>query len=507
VFHASGLAKERVVVAGDFRQLPPIVQTEQEAIFRELGYDVFARAGITNGVENEETPPRLVMLQQQYRMDDKICHLVSAPFYRGKLFTAADRPATNGPHLPAPFTKGLTLIDTSSISPFTTRNAFKSHLNLMHALVIRNLLFHLNANECFRDGRGANAIGVCSPYAAQTKLLHAVADGHGWTKFLRVSTAHRFQGDERETMIVDLVDSIGEINAGIFLQANHLDSSGAKLFNVAFSRAKENLIVVGNLQFLDQKLPGDAILRGLLYDLQRNGETINARDVLALYPINDDLERFGTCLPLDPETSRTGLFKEAEFWKTCLLDIARAQKSIVIFSGFITPKRTAEIGDALRHKICSGVRVRCVTRPPASNGGIPVEQGRTALWALEQLGAAVDLRQDIHEKVVVIDGRIVWFGSLNPLPHSNNTSEIMGRIDNTAFAEQIAQLLSLRPNTVRDDHEASFTQKENPACPVCGGWTVVRKGQYGRFLACEQARHWTESLDRPQRARRGSTAS
>ena len=37
LFHAAGLAREKVIVSGDFRQLPPIVQTDEEAILAELG--------------------------------------------------------------------------------------------------------------------------------------------------------------------------------------------------------------------------------------------------------------------------------------------------------------------------------------------------------------------------------------------------------------------------------------------------------------------------------------
>jgi len=32
IWFAAGLAKERIVVCGDFRQLPPIVQTRQQAV-------------------------------------------------------------------------------------------------------------------------------------------------------------------------------------------------------------------------------------------------------------------------------------------------------------------------------------------------------------------------------------------------------------------------------------------------------------------------------------------
>ena len=42
----AGLSKERVVVCGDFRQIPPIVQTSQQAVFDVLGPDVFFCGGI-----------------------------------------------------------------------------------------------------------------------------------------------------------------------------------------------------------------------------------------------------------------------------------------------------------------------------------------------------------------------------------------------------------------------------------------------------------------------------
>jgi len=504
VFHVADLATERVIIAGDPRQLPPIVQTEQRAIFEALGVDIFTGAKIDTAAEDSNN--RVVRLCEQFRMDETICRLVSDTFYGGRIWTSARRSAKQS-RLPSPFSNRLTLIDTSSVSPFTTRNAFGSHLNLMHAIVIRNLLFHLQQHNCLQtDDRTMSALGVCSPYAAQTKLLSAVSVGYGWSTFLRTSTVHGFQGDERETVVVDLVDSVGESRAGLFLQANNWCMSGANLLNVAFSRAKENLIVVGNLHFLDLKLPGDAFLRRFLHEMQGNGNTIDARDVLAMYPIDDDLERLGAQPPLDPETSRTGLFGEKDFWNICPVDLAAAQKSIVIFSGFITQSRTADIGDSLRARIRAGVKVRCVTRGPAYNGGIPVEQGRSALQSLETIGVAIDLRQDIHEKVVVIDGRIVWFGSLNPLSHSSKTSEIMGRVENAAFARQVAQLLSLRPNSSLDEHGESFAEAENPRCAVCGGWSIAMRGKFGRFFSCEAERHWTENVDRPRRGTRKKTS-
>jgi PLD-like domain len=161
------------------------------------------------------------------------------------------------------------------------------------------------------------------------------------------------------------------------------------------------------------------------------------------------------------------------------------------------------IGDLLRRKIAEGVKVRCVTRPPARNGSIPEELGRSALEALEGLGAIVDLRAEIHEKVVLIDGRIAWFGSLNPLPHTARTSELMARVDNTIFAQHLAGLLAIRR---RQGHvwESDGIVAESPRCERCRRWCVLIRGRFGLFFACENSEcEWKQNVDafrRPSQA-------
>jgi phosphatidylserine/phosphatidylglycerophosphate/cardiolipin synthase-like enzyme len=320
-------------------------------------------------------------------------------------------------------------------------------------------------------------------------------------KNLRASTVHGFQGDQRTLLVLDLVDSVGERNAGFFLQAEQLRDSGAKLFNVALSRAQEAILVVANLTFLDAKLPGNAILRGLLHDLQRGGRIIDVRDVLSLYPILEDLKRFGPQPELDLEALRTGLFGGRDFTRLVKLDLTSATKSIVIFSGFVTPARTAAMGNLLRQKIAQGVRVRCVTRPPRYNGSIPEEIGREALKSLEAIGAAVDLRRTIHEKVVLIDDRIAWFGSLNPLSHTAHTSEIMARVENEEVTDQIARMLSARRRSNDDLQSAARGLAENPRCEKCGGWTVLYRSKFGLFFKCESGCDWKQDANRPVRRR------
>jgi hypothetical protein len=501
VFHAAGLATETVVIAGDFQQLPPIIQTKQQSIHAVLGHNVFEEAGISLSSVLQGDVRRLVMLDEQFRMADSICNIVSTAFYDGVLRShhQFQSPAFAEP---PPLMERLILVDASRVWPFTTRNAFNSRLNLMHALAVRNLIRHLGEKDRLYDTEGKCRVGVCTPYAAQAKLIRDVLKAQPLGDAVTASTVHGFQGDERALMILDLVDSVGERNVGIFLQANQLNDSGAKLWNVALSRAQEGLVVIGNLTFLDKKLPSDAILRGLLYDLQRLGRVLDVRDVLALHPILDDLKCYSNQPDLDPECIRTGLFTGRDFSKLCRLDMESAEQSIVIFSAFITPERAAQMGDVLRSKVAEGVKVRCITRPPNRNGSMADELGKTALTALESLGVAIDLRNEIHEKVVLIDNRVAWFGSLNPLSHTARTTELMARVDDPSVASHIASILAVRRRPIEDYEHGAAAEPENPRCELCGGWSVLCNGKYGAYFRCAAGDDWKRNLDQLRRTRK-----
>lgn len=495
LFNAAGLAKEKVVISGDFRQLAPIVQTEQKAVFEAVGGDVFRSTKIAAMTEPHQK--RLVMLKEQYRMDDQICHLISSRMYKGDLHTASGY-VPSGACPPPPFDKPLTIVDTSPIWPFVNRDPFNSRYNLMNALAVRNLCRFLASCGYLQD---TSRVGVCTPYAAQSKVLKRILAESGLNDLVEAGTVHRYQGDEKHVMIMDIPDSHGEQRAGFFLDADHVDDSGAMLFNVAVSRAKGHLIVFANLAYLDQKLPGYAILRDILSEMQDRGKVVDVRDVLAIYPITEDLRRLGRPFNLSPDAEKTGLFNQHDFELVCRADIERACKGIAIFSGFVSVQRVAAYEALFRQKRAEGVAIRCVTRPPKNNGNIPVEQGKAALDGLEYMGCVVDTRGEIHEKVVVIDDEIVWFGSLNPLSHAARTDEVMARIEGRDLALQISAFMALDRGVRPDAAEGISTRAENPRCPNCGSRTSYRKGQYGPYWDCEECT-WRENFDRPRGQRR-----
>ena len=45
LYNVVGLASKRCIISGDFRQIPPIIETKQKGIFEEIGKDIFEYSG------------------------------------------------------------------------------------------------------------------------------------------------------------------------------------------------------------------------------------------------------------------------------------------------------------------------------------------------------------------------------------------------------------------------------------------------------------------------------
>jgi hypothetical protein len=100
--------------------------------------------------------------------------------------------------------------------------------------------------------------------------------------------------------------------------------------------------------------------------MQKNGRIVPGKALLELRPIQSDLKGLLGNITLDIQAESLGVFDEKSFDPAVKADFLKAKSSIVIFSGFVTPRRVAEYGDLFRSKIAEGVKVRCVTRPPSS---------------------------------------------------------------------------------------------------------------------------------------------
>ncbi|MHB8766305.1 MAG: AAA domain-containing protein [Deferrisomatales bacterium] len=480
-YYAAGLAKHSVTVAGDFRQLPSIVMADDPLAEEWLRKDVFEKSGIPGLLEAGKAPPHLVALCWQYRMREEICEVVNRPFYQGLLRTGTkDSSSSRFPFGDSP----LFYIDTGPIQPWVAlRLGGYSRYNLLHALLIRNIVLHLDAEGFLPRGSSADgAVGVTAPYSAQTRLIQSLLEEKLGERVAGVAaTVHRFQGNEKVAMVVDFTDSIGLPWLGRFMRATDLGDDGAKLLNVAFTRAKRHLTLVANFDYLKRKAPRGAFVLDVLERFERHGVRLNPVSFLSVGAA--DLAK-GLDILAGPrfqyDHGASGFFSEGTFYPVFSQDLRQARSSVLIFSPFLTGRGTSRWVEYLREAVHRGARVRIVTKPPQEFGGGTEAEVAETVARLSELGVTVDYRAKVHEKLAIIDGAVGWHGSLNILSH-NDTSESMIRVASRSFCEELAKFIRTPGRKGEDGDPAT---PENPACSKCGGPTCWVHGKNGIFFEC-----------------------
>lgn len=236
VFAMGGLAKDRFVIAGDFQQLSPIAVSRTPAANNWLLQDAFSLVGISQ----DNNHPALVMLTEQRRMHPSICALINEPFYRGKLTTNVDLAKLQGTDMAPVRDEPVTLISLASMGGYAASSTGRGSRNNPEAaqFVAQLIMYHLRSHEELK-------VGVITPYRAQVALIREKVRTMTFTeddrKRLVIGTVHAFQGSENDVIIWDLVDDrhsrIGKLYHG---------DTGNQLANVAISRAKGKLVLVGD---------------------------------------------------------------------------------------------------------------------------------------------------------------------------------------------------------------------------------------------------------------------
>lgn len=411
----AGLAQERVVVGGDFRQLPPISLSTSPLARQWFARDVFDISGVVDLVDNGEESPFLATLTTQFRGHEALTSLVNERFYGGRLVAQRkEAPAIDPSTAPEWLTRGsLLLVDSSSLEP-RGHVENNSKANLAHALVVRSICAALGSAGL---GNGTTDIGVIAPFRAQVSLLEDLLEEVGLSE-IAVGTVHRFQGAERETIILDLTESPPHTLSS-FLGGVSLRDAGSRLLNVALSRAQARLIIIANLSYLRGRLTERHLLSGVLTEIEQRGGVIDVKEVLpdavtANGPAAGDL-----CSPqrFDIETFLAGI----------TTDLREAKSSILISSTEIG-ERTAHIfATVLKPVIERGVEVRVVT------------QGDGARAVLESRGVVVEGVASSGVEGVVIDNEIVWIGNTSPADCVDTPDLIMTRLVSGVAAQSLSR--------------------------------------------------------------------
>ncbi|GAL82538.1 DNA helicase [Algibacter lectus] len=206
-----------------------------------------------------------VMLSEQRRMHPDICSLINDRFYNGLLTSNYQEKFTsikssfgviNTPYcfIPVESKNGAVVKTTQGRSRVNDKSA-QVVTELVESLIIEN---------------EAMIIGVITPYNGQVinlkrKLRNKMLSDNQ-LKNVTVGTIHSFQGSGFDAIVYDIVDNC-EKNIGMLYKG----IQGERLVNVALSRAKHKLIIVGDpkvFSISDDLNEVSKKLRSLMVDLR-----------------------------------------------------------------------------------------------------------------------------------------------------------------------------------------------------------------------------------------------
>lgn len=252
LFYCTTLAKEKVIIVGDPKQLPSIVQSRDPHVHQAMGRSIFEVR-----VPDPHLSDVVVMLNIQYRMHPVIGDMVSHLFYNGKLIndeglSSRDEISNKAPYPGDP----LVVIDTGGQTHCTTYQGSFSRINPQTAELCKDL-----ALIAIKDKQ--ESVAIITPYAEQSRLIRNLLTQAGIDSHRVVSrTVHRFQGNERDIVILDTVDT-APLKPGVLLSDTSVHSSSDNLINVSISRARGKLIVISDVSYFNARAPEGSIRRVL----------------------------------------------------------------------------------------------------------------------------------------------------------------------------------------------------------------------------------------------------
>ena len=248
---------QRIVIMGDPKQLrPTVIDQRCEA------------AGFGNsflGQVYKNDPKQLHLLDTQYRMDPLILEFPNDRFYSNRI-QCGDNVRQREPQVDRPFL----LVDTVGRGHETQIQ--RSWQNPYEAIVINIVLkSDPDIRKLLSTEAGSIKVIVITPYKSQLKLLQQQIKlaKHSKNVELLISTVDAFQGQEADIV---LVSTVRTKNVGFVDDPSRL--------NVALTRAKRVLRVVGDMKFFESIPSNQSTLKALA----RHAMTAGLVDVDQLEP-------------------------------------------------------------------------------------------------------------------------------------------------------------------------------------------------------------------------------
>lgn len=471
IAYAAKLARKNFVCMGDFRQLPPIVQSSKES---PLNADIFQYCGITQAVDQGSNHKWLCLLDTQYRMHPEIADFAGRSIYNGLLKSANGMTEKREKTVMAePFAgRAMEFVDLSGTMSTCIKSSDDSHANVLSAFVTFSLALKAAQTQ---------EVGIITPYHAQSRLLHAmvrdVNELEALPHAIKCATVHQFQGSEEDVIVYDAVDCYRLPFPGALI-ASTAGRYADRLFNVAMTRSKGKFICVANGSFMRNK----GMSENLMFMQMLKSYRATAPMIPEIIRPNDDLEKYYFDF-VEKEN------QVDEFIK----DLATARREVRIDipdSPANSDINTTRIAQALAEAQSRGVKV--FVRAESKKNLHPMLK----YFAVEN--------HYLTDPIALIDKTVTWFG----MPESAACFKIEGRtsaINNrpcirfwgTHTAKILYGLLEMsqvmdQAKTVEKDAQGNLITDKlsdyvlaHKKCPVCGKPMQLKKSRNQKyFLSC-----------------------
>ena len=270
-------AKSHVVVVGDPMQLPPIALTDDAYARKFLEDDIFTFASNADTTEelfewHDENRPLTTFYDTQYRLNEDLAEVLSTVFYEGRLKTASADAELDPAIKPQKSSNPtVNVIDTKKYGPrLTQKDEGKgfSPVNEVH----NHILIKIVKRLVLKNQVPVNEVGIIVPFRSTVYDIRRELYEHD-LGVIEVGTIHTFQGREKDVIIFDTVMS-GEEQYGrrrhYSVRPFDEEKNGLavpRLLNVAFSRSKERLVLLADMDHIN-KVYADKFLGRLLRRFQ-----------------------------------------------------------------------------------------------------------------------------------------------------------------------------------------------------------------------------------------------
>ena len=259
-------AIRKFVLIGDHKQLPAVVQQHpsestvddpllQDILLTDCRLSLFERL-LKKYRENEHVT---YMLRRQGRMHPDIAMFPNLAFYQGKLMEVPLSHQQETLPSAANSNEGITNLLTTRRIAFVAselpEETPSDKVNQVEADIIAATIQRIHAIE--KEHFDVNeTVGVIVPYRNQIATIRNTLDHYGSDILhdITIDTVERYQGSQRKYIIYGF--TIQKYDQLRFLTSNVFEDTDGSMIdrklNVAMTRAKEHLIMVGNPTLLHQ---------------------------------------------------------------------------------------------------------------------------------------------------------------------------------------------------------------------------------------------------------------